>query len=206
MKIGEIKRQSLQLIFPELELSFDESDDTATNEAIRALRRDPSLRGYLDACVPAINRAFSIIECKGLSRIRKKEIIPHGRLVNGGIKIDLENEHNDIYKVVGVYQNGKELAYKNQDNSLIMYAQEKPCLVVYKSRVPRIFSYTPDSQEIDLDIQALQIIPYFVKSELQISENYEESARALKIFYEMLGLLEGKNDCDNFVVDVYSLG
>ena len=109
MNIGEIKRQALQLIFPELELSFDESDNEATNEKIRALRCDPSLRGYLDASVPAINRAISIIEAKGLSRTKSKQITVYGKIINGGVMISQAEEYDDIYLLKEAYQNGKSI-------------------------------------------------------------------------------------------------
>lgn len=206
MNIGEIKRQALQLIFPELELSFDESDDVATNEKIRALRCDPSLKGYLDASVPAINRAISIIEVKGLSRTKTKEITVYGKLVNGGVIISESGENKDIYLLKGAYQNGKSIAFEYKDGALILYARQGDvCSLVYKEKIPRIYSFTPDSTKLSLEREVAEIIPYFVKGEMQISENHECATSAFKHFYEMLDILIGKQNGQKSVDCVYYL-
>ena len=44
MKIGEIKKQSLLLVFPEIEARFDATDEKSANEGISELKCDPSLR------------------------------------------------------------------------------------------------------------------------------------------------------------------
>ena len=206
MNIGEIKRQALQLIFPELELSFDESDDTATNEKIRALRCDPSLRGYLDASVPAINRAISIIEAKGLSRTKQKQITVYGKIVNGGVMISQTGENGDIYLLKETYQNGKKIAFEYKNGALILFAKEgSVCDIVYKERVGRIYSFTQDSYELDLEREVAEIIPYFVKGEMQISENSECATSAFKHFYELLDMLASKEKAQNSVESVYYL-
>ena len=65
MKIGEIKRQTLIMIFPELELSVNEEDKESLKDLFIRLRCDPSLKSYIDACVPAINRAIGLAEIHG---------------------------------------------------------------------------------------------------------------------------------------------
>ena len=204
MNIGEIKRQALQLIFPELELSFDESDNEATNEKIRALRCDPSLRGYLDASVPAINRAISIIEAKGLSRTKSKQITVYGKIINGGVMISQSEEYGDIYLLKEAYQNGKSIAFEYKNGALIIYAKAgSVCDLVYKEKLPRIYSFTPDSFQLDLEREVAEIIPYFLKGEMQISEDHECATSAIKRFYELLDILVCKEKAQNSVESVY---
>ena len=61
MKLGEIKIQVLELIFPSSELEYEESN---LNEMLFNLRSSPSYGAYLSASVGSINRALSIIESR----------------------------------------------------------------------------------------------------------------------------------------------
>ena len=65
MKIGEIKRQTLIMIFPEIEASLNEESKESLKDLFIRLRCDPSLKSYIDACIPAINRAICLGEIYG---------------------------------------------------------------------------------------------------------------------------------------------
>ena len=65
MKIGEIKRQTLIMIFPEIEASVNEENKESLRDLFIRLRCDPNLKSYIDACVPAINRAICLGEIYG---------------------------------------------------------------------------------------------------------------------------------------------
>ncbi len=187
MKIGEIKRQALLLIFPELELSFDEQSDVSINDAIKNLRCDPSLRAYLDACVPAINRALSIIEKSGATKTKRAKINPVGKRVDGGIRVLLDECPGDIIKIIRVYQNGNQIRFEYEgEDAVILYGASNMCELVYKSKAERITDYTSEASALDLPWGVSEIIPYFVKSELLLQENSAEAEKARKQFFTLL--------------------
>lgn len=117
MKLGEIKIQVLELIFPSSELEYEESN---LNEMLFNLRSSPSYGAYLSASVGSINRALSIIESRSTRRIK------------------------------------------------------------------RISHTTPNDYELELEDKLAQIIPYFVKSDLLLSESPEESKVAQELFERLL--------------------
>ena len=117
MKLGEIKIQSLMLIFPSAELEYDESD---LNEVVFVLKAHPSYASYISGSVGAINRALGIIEAQ----------------------------------------------------------TQKP--------LKRISYQTSNDSEMEFDEALAQIIPYFVKADLLLSESPSESRDAREIFDNLL--------------------
>ena len=59
MKIGEIKIQSLMLIFPSLDFEYDPE---SLSEAVSRLKANGLYTSYISASVGAINRALAVIE------------------------------------------------------------------------------------------------------------------------------------------------
>ena len=117
MRLGEIKIQALELIFPSAELEYDAEN---LNEVLFNLRANPSFSSYLSASVGAINRALSVIEAR------------------------------------------------------------------QGEKTERITHLTPSSHELNLGCGLSEIIPYFVKSDLLLSESPSEAKDAREIFDKLL--------------------
>ena len=174
MKIGEIKKQSLLLIFPEIEARFDSEDEKSVSEGIAELKCDPSIRSYLECSVPAINRALCEIEKAGATRVKEASV-----LLNGSVE-DFGNQIPDLYRVLKISQNGKLISFsQSQGAAFISGAQSGEAKITYKASVPKIRYVTSDSEEIDLDFGVCALIPYFVAGELCEVEN-EARAKILR--------------------------
>lgn len=59
-----------------------------------------------------------------------------------------------------------------------------------KTTYKRITHSTPDSTELELDEKIAQIIPYFIKSDLLLSESPSESKEAREIFDSLLARVQ----------------
>ncbi len=201
MKIGEIKKQSLLLIFPEIEARFDPEDDESVNEGIAQLKCDPSIRSYLEGSVSAINRALCEIENAGATRTKCVSAELNGE--TGAV--DLTKAAPEAHTVLGVYQNGKSLRYTEQGSTVFVHgANGKEVELSYKSTVQKVRYATEDSSEIDLDYGVCALIPYFVASELCCAES-DERARVLRAkFFEGLASYSKKSVTQGEVEAVYS--
>ena len=182
MKIGEIKRQSLLLIFPEIEARFDSESAESVNEGIAALKCDPSIRSYLEAAMPSINRALCEIENAGATKTK------HTTVAFGGSgMLDLSEMVDDLLHVLCIYQNGKAVSYSERDTRILLGgAIAGEIEIVYKSRVEKVRFTTEEATEIDLDFGVASLIPYFVASELCEAENGERAASLRKKFLDGL--------------------
>ena len=183
MKIGEIKKQSLLLIFPEIEAYFDSESDESVNEGISALKCDPSLRAYLEASVPAINRALCEIENAGATRV-KKAAVTLGRTDE---VLDLKKELPDLLKLIAIYQNGRALQYSERDVGVAISGADRGTIeVYYRALAQRVRYSSEDASELELDYGVCSIIPYFVASELCAQESIEKSRDLREKFFQGL--------------------
>ena len=70
MKLGELKIETLMLIFPSISIDVDTESGDALNEALSNLKADPNYCDYLSAMTGAINRCFTNLESKGVLPLR----------------------------------------------------------------------------------------------------------------------------------------
>lgn len=201
MKIGEIKKQSLLLIFPEIEAHFDAESDESVNEGISALKCDPSLRAYLESCVPAINRALCEIENAGATKTKRTLLT----LENAGGLLDLKKELPDLLKIIAIYQNGRELGYSERDTRVMLTGTQKGEIeIIYKPKAQMVRYVTEDASEIDLDDSVSCLIPYFVASELCAQENTEKAKDLRQKFTQGLAKCVAQTIAQSEVETVYS--
>lgn len=207
IKIGEIKCEALRLVFPELDLHFDSDNAESINSAVANLKCDPTLKGYLDSCVGAINRALSIIESKGASKTEIKTISLKGKAKIGGmVRVPLKDEVKEAHNVIAVYQNGKSVNFtKEADGILLVESQNGEAEILYNSKIPRISEKTSDSYEIELDPAILELIPYFVRSELILGEDEKGAKDAKNEFLSALNSVLIKPTGGGAVMTVYSI-
>lgn len=201
MKIGEIKKESLLLIFPEIEARFDAENDKSVNEGISALKCDPSLRAYLESCVPSINRAICEIEKVGATKTKRAVL----DLSDTHKAVDLSKLIPDFLRACGIYQNGKALEYTMLDSYvLIEGASSSHVEVIYKSSVEKVRYISEESKELDLDFCVASLIPYFVAAELCWAENAARAGELKAEFFKGLGAYSSKIATQGEVKAVYS--
>lgn len=210
MKIGEIKRQALMLIFPNIELEYDED---SIEDLVYSLKSSPSYSSYLSGSVGAINRALASIEQKGLSGKGSITLSLEDGVKNGGyLCFDLSRKR-EILQVKCVLLNSGihqgETEFEMLDNStLAIKCQDKKgsIQIVYSRRLARISHATSASDELLLEGGIEEIIPYFVKADLLLGERSEEAVTSRNIYEKMIEEYISKSSRELPFKTVYSLG
>ncbi len=188
MKLGELKIASLMLIAPSLEIFFDSSDGQGLENKIMELKSNPNLTDYLGQMDFSINRALSIIEKYKMSKSKRK-IIAYEALNQGpsGYELRLDKIGDDVLYIESIYQGAMcQFELKGEDVVILPHVKKETLEIIYKERLKRINESTSDLHEIRLDDGVLSIIPYFVKSELILSEDEAESNLARTHFFNLL--------------------
>lgn len=201
MTLGNVKLQSLSLIYPDWSVEY--TDDTV-GDVIFGLKSNPNFSSFLSASVGAINRAFALIEKRLLSGTNIKKI-DFNKVKNqsGASFITLDD---DIYKVKNLMINGIDSHYEVITDELIKVSlinSGDEIEVIYYKKIKRINHLTGSGYEISLG-GIEEFIPYFVKSELLGIEN-TEGEKSRKIFEDMLKKFEDDTGGGSHFDTVYSL-
>ena len=185
MKLGEIKLQAIRLGFPDFFISCDEEDDQSLIDTVASLKQDPNFSGFLESAVGAINRGLAYIESRGLSPSGCVDyplsLCQKGK--DGGVKIPLPSDCLAVERVV-LIQGDKRyfLGFEVQGNELLTEERQGTYTVVYKTKIPRVFSTTRDSYILELPEGLGDALPYFVASDILGVD--KESASGLRQYFE----------------------
>lgn len=186
MKLGELKIETLMLIFPSITVDVDTENCEALNEALSSLTADPNYCDYLSAMTGAINRCFTNLENKGVLPTESIELARNRFTERGGkLSIELNDVTEGYLEYIAYYdKNG----YKSRcdfirEGSTILCDDEGNGVYVFvvTPAIPRIKNITGASYVISLPERITSLIPYFVKSELvRVDDDAEaNNARAL---------------------------
>ena len=201
MKIGEIKKQSLLLIFPEIEARFDSDDAKSVNDGIAELKCDPCLRPYLEGSVPAINRALCEIENAGATKTKHAALTLSGACT----PVNLSERLDDLLRVLSIRKGASALKYTEVGGQILVDGAARGEIEVsYKPRAEKIRYASEDACEIDLDYGVAALIPYFVASELCDAENSERASSLRAKFYDGLARYGSGSASQGEVETVYS--
>ena len=208
MTLGELKISSLMLICPSLEINFDSDSGEGIEEKIMELKANPNVIDYVSGIVFSINRAFSIIENRGLTKTKRVKLsFDVLEKTKDGYELDVSKIAPDVLYIENVYQ-GENCRFRQEGDTLIFGNLKKEGLeIIYKEKLKRIKQSTSDLYEVPLDDCVLDLIPYFVKGELLLPEDPNEAEISRKHFLEMLtelGQTEKKHNSD-FVDTVYRI-
>ena len=208
MKLGEIKIQSLMLIFPSEALEYGKN---SVAEVIFNLKSSPSYAQYLSASVGAINRAFSIIESEGLSGFDVITLKNVKSKREGGYTVFDLSEHTEISSVRGVYFNTcrDKISVDFYTTGSLLYVRGNingdKITLEYLKKIEKITHASDDNREIVFDFGIEEQIPYFVKADLILAENQEESDRARSLFENAVAKLINRRECHVNTQTAYSL-
>ena len=198
MKLGEIMIESLMLIYPTSELMVDVDNDEALLDRILQLRGDSNYSDYLAAMPGAFNRCFSSRENKGVVPYKSHELDSAGAIKRGRrllfdlssiadlgsiARIAFYSDYGEIERCDYTHESGKSILLEERDGTYV---------VIYTPVIPRIKQISNTADEISLPEDVLELIPYFVKSELLRGENESEAALARNIYEQMVGELVNK--------------
>lgn len=182
MKLGQVKIDSLMLMYPEAKIP---TVGNSLTDIIYELKSNKSLAEPIVASVGAINRGITYLEARGFGKCgltvissKDTELLKNGR-------IRLKTTIPDLLTVEGVYAlTGRERVpiYFELCPDLILEGGYDQYEIRYKKSIPRISQLTSDDKELDLCDGLCGLLSYFVKSELLANEDEGEARRAKEDF------------------------
>lgn len=194
MRFCELKIETLRLLFADAEgvpLS-EESLETAEN--------DEQYAQYLRMIPGAVNRAFSYLEMRGILPKKTAVFNETGDAVTHIFEAELPK---DCYRITDVhYLDGLGVSYPcrhwQKDADGISVAASRlfaRISVSYLPSLPRIGEDTGDGWTLPLPEALAGMLPYYLKSELFLSDEPDEAALARKQFDEFLSEYEATDTC-----------
>ena len=187
MTLGEIKTESLRLMFPDCGFDF-------VRDNVSELLENPEYSDYVLNMPGAINRCFSNIENKKILPVKSMEIPEESmEVINGMVRIDLHELIPDYYDTSRLV---RQLSNPNDPSDFWMYKTnavfamegntlitEKPhkneiLRVIYHPSIARVTSYTDPETEIEIPDYISTAIPYYVKGDLFRADEPDEAAEA----------------------------
>lgn len=202
MKLGEIKIEALKLMFASYERDFAVSD-LKTDEA------SDTYRDYLINMPGAINRAFAIIENKGVLPVNRYELM-NTEEIKVGTAFDM-SVVEDFFSVERVIFEGAHGEYVPQypyllEGTVIRFpdtlADGEKYTVLYR---PRIKRETNNDAEVDVPDYIAVYIPYFIKGELYREEEPGEASEAHNLFMKALDELMPESAGGGSVTTVFGM-
>lgn len=198
MKLGEIKIEALMMMFPGKELEVDVSDDAELREKISQLNEDSNYSDLLASMPGAINRCFASLESKGAVPTKSYDLDTKKAKTRGARLLFDLSEIEDLGAIERIayyseYYDNDRCNYTHEtDTAILLEARDGQYVVIYSPILPRITMVTDDAKEIKLPRDVLDLIPYFVKSELLRAENEQEAAVARNVYEQMVNELKLK--------------
>lgn len=184
MKLHDIMIESLKLMFSayDRDLALAKIDD---------LKVDSAYRDYIYNMPPAINRAFHIIENKGVLKeiVRTYDAESTERWKNVAVPEEISSADGVLggrltridYRVL---HHGVRVAFSdiigrsNGEVLLPSVVGGEQYDVFYSPKIHRVTAETPEDTEIPIPDEIASLVPYYVKSELYREEDISEADNA----------------------------
>ena len=202
MRIGEIKKEALRLMFVPL-----------GDEDIPELEGDAELAVYLFAMPGSINRALGDLEMRRVLPLCRR-VIEYTEWVCAGDMLTLDlGSMESLYEAVRLSRmtDGGELPLGFEGGVLSTrgLSQGEGCVLLYYPRIQRVSPWENEGELEGVPNDVAALIPYFIKSELFREDDPNEAGEA-RNWYEgaiekLLKNIQGRNvDADARVYSVYS--
>ncbi len=188
MKLGELKIETLMLIFPSISIEVDTDSEYALNDALSNLMADPNYCDYLSAMTGAINRCFTNLEQKGVIPSVSIEVARSGFVERGGkLSINLREITEGYLEHVAYYdKNGYKARcdFIRESSEIILLEDFGNGIYTFvvTPAIPRIKNITGASYVIELPDRITSLMPYFVKSEIVRADDESEANDARALF------------------------
>ena len=201
MKLGEIKIETLMLIFPSISIEVDTENDEALTDALFNLKEDPNMADYLVAMPGAINRCFSSLEQRGVLPTRSfglsmvPSISGSGKLGYklSALGVDIAQvEHISLYTKDAYIP---RVDYIRESADIILLDKktgghvEDVYTIVYTPKIKRISNITSATHNIDVPDEVACLIPYYVKSEIIRADDDGEADASRALFEQGIAQL-----------------
>lgn len=181
MRLGDIKIEALKLMFA------NGCEDIGI-EQLEELAQGEEYGDYLIAMNGSINRCFSDLECRGVLPV--KSFLLQGGGGNEGEPscFELEELIDDYGSVERLLYECEGKRYEEQDvdsyllgSTLLLPwhdGKRERYRVLYRPRLSRLLSYTPNDTELALPEHIAAAIPYWIKGELYRGDEVNEAGEA----------------------------
>lgn len=184
MKLGEIKIEALKLMFAsyDRDLSLAKMDD---------LKADSAFRDLLYNMPPAINRAFSIIENRGVLRDIVQTYSPSSAEPGMPVSVPecLTASHGELGGMLHMITYRVSVGFSwipftdvigRSDGNVLLpsIVAGEEYAVHYAPQICRVTSVTSDDVDIPILPDVACLIPYYIKSEVYREEDAEEANNA----------------------------
>ena len=186
MKLGELKIETLMLIFPSISIDVDTESEEELQQAINNLKADSNYCDYLSAMTGAINRCFTNLESKGVLPLR------YTTFSSADFALEADRLSLDISEIKGkiervdfrnLWERKENCDFTLEGNSLIVEdLGEGVYTVVYEAEIPRIKNITGANYIIDLPDKITSLMPYFIKSEVIRTDDSDEASSARSLY------------------------
>ena len=211
MKLGEIKLEALMMIYPSevFNVEFENLE-----EALFVLKANPNFADYLANMPGIINRCFSLLEQRGVLPTKQVELDvtqaePIGPCLRYKLNEKIE-DYSSLEKVVFINENHYEdSGFQRESSNTILVPQKTQgrYMFVYVPKIPRVNVITAESVDILPERDDIAgLIPYFVKSELLITEQAEDAKLSRSLFEQGLSeLISHRDSYQGSVETIYSI-
>ena len=182
MKIGEIKVEALKLMFAAYDHDYNSSELTDMKDG-------EAYRDYLINMPGSINRAFGVLERRGVLPPKSFVITGDGTTYDG-VTVDMSEKVEDFLdvdrvsfkSVYGEYY--PSCPYSREGDKIMLSRLHKgdTYTVFYRPKISREYKDDTELSTIGIPDRIAELIPYFIKSELYREEDPEEATRARSLF------------------------
>ena len=205
MRIGEIKIQSILLMYPSFQLRLDDTDEKSIKNAIFELKADSQIGDLLSSMVGSINRALSYIERRGLSRDRVVEITDfQSRDDVAVIDTSLIEGFLSLEKIIARYSGKETEPDVRVENGKIIAPKADSYKITYKEKIKRVSQISDEGEHLLIDNNIAELLPYFIKGELFKEENQQDAIQAMTLLEKEIDyLLMNKRSDGLFVEAIY---
>ena len=201
MKIGEIKIQTLRLMFAAGSVGLY-ADDLSQLCAVE------EYEPYMTMMTGAINRCFADIENRRILPIRSLSL-PSIASDNVFLRYDLSSlvdDYFDIDRVVYADTDGNYeacAAYRTEGDVVVLDKARGTYTVLYRPRLKRISVEDKDSDELDIPDNIAELIPYYLKGELYRDDEPNEAGEAMNWYEQGMARVRSTGGRQNRVCDSY---
>ena len=131
---------------------------------------------------------FGIIEKNQKTKSKRKTVAYSAlKKVISGFELSVDTIGDDVLYIEKIKQG--DLCRFEDDNTgkISLYdVKREPLEITYKQRLRRINESTSEKYELPLDEEVASILPYFIKSELVLSEDEGEANTSRAHFFDLL--------------------
>lgn len=184
MKIGEIKKEALRLMF-----------SAVGDEEIAVVEGDAELAVYLSAMTGSINRALGDLEMRRVLPLQRRMIAPDEWEIMGDVYLMTPPPEECPYEAVRLLRtsDGSELPLGFEGGVLTTRGLSvgEPCVLIYRPHLRRISPWENDGELEGVPNEVAALIPYFIKGELFREDDPNEAGEARNWYEAALERLGG---------------